>query len=215
MSTLAREQRRSRRKWAVAGGNHDRLIGVLRIALPMAIGVLAAFLLVAPLAVGNDISFVLSKKSVDIAPERMRVGRAVYRGRDSKGEPFRLTADSAVQQTSQTPIVRLQALKAQIQLTDGPATLVSNKGRYDMNTRRIALDGPVTLDDSTGYHLTTNDVLLDMKTKIANSHAPVQGTMPLGTYSADRLRADLNTRVVDLIGRARLHIVQRKARGGR
>jgi lipopolysaccharide export system protein LptC len=215
VSTLAREQRRTRRKWAVAGGSHDRLIGTLRLALPTAIGVLTAFLMVAPIAVGNDISFVLSKKSVDIAPERMRVSRAVYRGRDEKDEPFRLTADSAVQQTSQTPIVHLKELKADIQLTNGPATIVSNQGRYDMDTSRIALDGPVKLDEATGYHLTTSNILLDMKTKIARSQGAVTGTMPLGNYSADHMRADFNARTVQLVGRARLHIVQGKARGGR
>ncbi len=215
MSTLAREQRRARRKWAVAGGNHDRLIATLRVALPTAIGALTAFLMIAPITVGRYISFVLSKNSVDIAPERMRVAHAVYRGKDSKGEPFRLTAQSAVQQNSQTPIVRLQALNAQIQLVGGPATIVAGEGRYDMDTSRVALDGPVKMDDATGYHLVTSNVLLDMKTKIAASRGPVTGTMNLGSYSADHLRADLNEKTVDLIGHAHLRIVQRAVRSAR
>lgn len=215
MSILAHEQRRVRREWAVAGGGHDRFVATMRLVLPIAIGALAAFLAVAPLTMGRDISFVLSKHSVDIAPERMRVSQAVYKGRDDQNQPFRLTARSAVQQTSHTPIVHLQTLNAAIQLTGGPATIVADKGRYDMDTSRIALDGPVKMDDATGYHLTTNDLLLDMKTKLARSKGAVQGTMPLGNYSADQLRANLNERTVDLVGRARLHIVQRGGRGAR
>ncbi len=215
MSTLARERRRARRKWAIAGGAHDRLMATLRVALPTSIGVLTAFLMIAPITVGRDISFVLSKNSVDVAPERMRVAHAVYRGKDTKGEPFRLTAQSAVQQNSQTPIVRLQALNARIQLVGGPATIVSDQGRYDMDTSRVALDGPVKMDDATGYHLVTSNVLLDMKTKVAESRGPVTGTMTLGSYAADHLRADLNAKTVDLVGHAHLHIVQRTVRSAK
>ena len=105
MSALAEQQSRERRAWAAAGSNHDRLIAVLRILLPMAVGVLAAFLALAPLTVGRDISFVLSKDRVDVARERMRVTRATYSGDDRKGQPFELEAASAVAapRTSSTP----------------------------------------------------------------------------------------------------------------
>lgn len=215
MSTLATEQRRTRRAWAVAGSSHDRLIGFLRIALPTAIGMLAAFLAVAPLTVGRDISFVLSKNSVDMATERMRMAKAVYRGRDEKGEPFELTAASGVQQSSRDPIVHLQTLKARIQLADGPATIVAQRGRYDMDSERIAIDGPVRLDDAGGYHVLTRDVLVDLNSRLVGSRGPVDGTMTLGTFRADHLRANLNTNVLNLDGHARLHIVQGQSRGAR
>lgn len=215
MSALANQQQQRRRIWALAGSGHDRLIAVLRIALPVAIGVLLALLTVAPITVGRDISFVLSKDRVDVASERMRLVRAQYRGRDSKDQPFQLDAASAVQATSRDPIVRLQTLDANIKLVDGPATVKSGRGRYDMDTDRVAFDGPVRLDTAGGYQLLTRDVLLDMKTKGMVSRGPVDGKMPLGTFAADRLRANLDTKVVDLIGRARLHIVQRTARAGR
>jgi len=97
MSQLAEQQRHERRIWAATGSSHDRLIATMRIALPMAVGVLSAFMALAPLTVGRDISFVLSKDRVDVASERMRVTRATYRGDDSKGQPFKLEAASAVQ----------------------------------------------------------------------------------------------------------------------
>lgn len=214
-STLASEQRRRRRAWAMTGGLHDRLMAVLRLALPVAIGVLAAFLAVAPVTVGRDISFVLSKDRVDVATERMRVAQALYRGRDGKGQPFQLTAASAVQTSSRDPVVRLQRLDAAIRLTDGPATLHGDRGRYDLDTSRVAVDGPVRFEGAGGYRILTRDVLLDMKTRDLVSRGPVDGTMNLGTFSADRLHARLDERVVDLVGRARLHIVQRRATGRR
>jgi len=215
MSVLATERRRERREWAKAGGAHDLRIAVLRIALPAAIGIIAAFLALAPLTVGRDISFVLSKKGVDVAPERMRVSRAIYRGRDGKNQPFILTAASAVQATSRDPTIRLQTLRAKILLTDGPATVNANHGRYNMNSDRIAIDGPVQLDGAGGYRVDTRDVLVDLKTRLLASRGPVDGDMPLGHFSADRLQANLEDKVIRLVGHARLHIVQGGARGAR
>ena len=215
MSQLAEQQRQERRIWAAAGSSHDRLIATLRILLPMTVGVLAAFLALAPLTVGRDINFVLSKDRVDVAKERMRGIRDTYRGENSKGEAFMLEAGSAVQTTSRDPIVHLSQLKATIQLQGGPATIRANQGRYDMDNQNIAIDGPVRLDSTDGYHITTRDVFVDMDERVAHSRAPVDGTMPLGHFSADRMSADLERHIVRLDGHARLHIVQRRARAAR
>jgi lipopolysaccharide export system protein LptC len=145
----------------------------------------------------------------------MRVTRAIYRGDDSKGQPFKLEAASAVQATSRDPIVHLSQLNAQIQLTGGPATIRADRGRYDMDNQNIAIDGPVHFDSADGYHITTRDVLVDMDQRMAHSRGPVDGTMPLGHFSANRLSADLERHIVHLDGRARLHIVQARSRGAR
>ena len=143
--------------------------------------------------------------------ERMRVTQASYRGRDGKDQPFQLNAASAVQQSSRDPIVRLQSLNAAIRVTDGPATLRAERGRYDMNSERMAIDGPVIFDGSGGYHIETRDVLLDLKRRDMASLGAVDGKMPLGTFAANTLRADLDKRIVTLAGRARLHISFRAA----
>lgn len=215
MSDLADRQRRQRRAWAAAGSSHDRLIAAARIVLPMGVGVLAALLAFAPLTLGRDLSFILSKDRVEVASERMRLTRATYSGTDGKGQPFRLDAASAVQATSRDPIVRLQVLNGQIQLTNGPATVHAPTGRYDMDTQQVAFDGPVRFDAAGGYRINTANVLLDMTTKQLASRGAATGTLPFGTFDADKLRANLDTRVVDLEGRAHLHITQSRRRGAR
>jgi lipopolysaccharide export system protein LptC len=215
MSELADQLRAARRGWAATGSSHDRLIAASRIALPAAIGVLVAFLAVAPLTVGRDISFVLSKDRVDVARERMRVTEARYTGQDGKGQPFALDAASAVQQSSRDPIVQLQRLDARIALADGPATIRAPRGRYDLDSERVAIDGPVRFDGSGGYRVDTRDVLVDMKTRRVVSRGAVDGAMPLGRFAAQRMQADLDAHVVRLDGRARLHIVQGRGRGAR
>lgn len=209
MSSAARVERRRRRAWAVPGSSHDRVIAVARVTLPAAVVVLTLALAAAPITSGRDISFVLSKDRVTTAAERMRISHALYRGEDSKGQPFQLNAKSAVQQTSADPIVRLDTLSAKIQLPAGPATIVSPKGRYNLNNQRVALDGPVNFHTADGYTLATHDVDLDMKSRQLASRNPVTGTMPMGTFSSDRMQADLDQKVVVLDGHARLHMTQR------
>jgi lipopolysaccharide export system protein LptC len=209
LSDAARANRRLRRDWAAPGSNHDRIIAVLRIALPASVGVLTVLLAAAPLTSGRDISFVLSKDRVAIAHERLRVSQATYRGEDTKGQPFALTALSAVQSTSTDPTLKLQTLAARIGLTGGPGTLTAPTGRYNMTTEKVALDGPVAMRTTDGYALDTQDVDLDLKTRTLASRSAVTGKMPLGRFSAQHMTADLDQRIVVLTGDARLHIDQR------
>lgn len=215
MSELADKARTARQLWAASGSSHDRVIAVLRLVLPAAIVVLIVLLALAPLTVGRDISFVLSKDRVDVARERMQVTAATYRGQDSKGQPFILNAASAVQASSRDPVVRLKTLSAQIQLKDGPARVDASTGRYDMDKERVAVVGPVMFRSADGYQLETRDVDIDLKSRTASSNGPVNGRMNRGTFSADHLSADLNSRIIVLEGRARLHIVQGQARAAR
>lgn len=215
MSELADRVRTQRQVWAAPGSSHDRLIAIMRLALPAAILILILLLALAPLTVGRDISFVLSKDRVELARERMRVTRAIYRGEDSKGQPFQLTAGSAVQATSRDPVVKLNNLAARIQLQDGPATIVAQRGRYNMDNEKVDIDGPVLFRSADGYQMRTRDVGIDMATRTVASQGAVDGTMPLGTFASDHFTADLNSRVFVLQGRARLHIVQGQSKAAR
>ena len=204
--------RTSLQRWASPGGRHDRLISVARVALPAVIGILSAGLVFAPLAMRGEVSFVLAKDNVQVAKERMRVTTATYRGEDTKGQPFQLTAGSAVQATSSEPIVKLKDLTASIALKDGPASLHADAGRYDMDREIVSIVGPVVFSSSDGYRLETRDVMVGLKTRKLASGGRVDGKMPLGNFSANRIEADLGARTVLLDGRARLHIVQGRAR---
>ena len=212
MSEAADRSARDRRRWALPGSRHDRVVRFTRIVLPMGIGALIAFLSIAPLTIAGDMSFVLDKNKVEVAKERLRVTEALYRGEDAKGQPFSLRAGSAVQLTSREPIVRLSELSARLAMKDGPAVLQANQARYDMDREAVAVDGPVTFQSADGYRLVTRDVNVDLKSRQVASRGTVEGRMPIGTFSGRRMSADLNARVVRLEGGARLRIVQGAAK---
>ena len=202
--------RTPRQIWAAPGSSHDRVIGALRMVLPVLIGVLAAFVVVLPLYAGGDVSFLLDKNKVEVAKERLRVQSASYRGEDDKGQPFALTAGSAVQKSSAEPVVKLEQLSAEIGLSDGPANIVADHGHYDMDRQQVTVDGPVRVNGSGGYRLVTQNSTIDLKSKTLRSGGAITGTAPQGTFSGDQLVADLDTRIVRIDGNAHLRIVPQR-----
>lgn len=194
------------------GAGYDRLVHAAKWLLPALAGVVGCAMLAWPVMGGHDFSFVLSKDRVAIASERLKITQAVYRGEDTKGQPFIITAGSAIQQTSKDPVVKLRDLAARIRLEDGPAYIVAKSGLYDMQSETVDVEGPVAFRAAGGYALNTRDVRIDLAERTAKSGGPVDGRMPLGSFSANRIAADITKRTVTLDGGARLHIVQDKAR---
>ena len=212
MSEAAVRERIRKQGWAQPGGAHDLLVRVLKIVLPLTIGVLIAFLAMAPLQKGPEISFLLDKNKVAVATERMRVQAARSQGQDDKGRSFTIRAVSAVQATSRDPIVDVLGMSAEIGLASGPARLRADRGRSNMDSQIVEVTGPVVLTASDGYRLATSNVGVDLNTRRLHSRGSVEGNMPLGRFSADRMLASLDDKRVMLTGRARLQIDQGRIR---
>jgi lipopolysaccharide export system protein LptC len=208
MSEAAARERADKQRWAIPGSAHDAIVRWSKIALPSAVGVLIAVLAFAPLQKHGDVSFILDKKKVESAPERMRVETARYVGADNKGQKFEITANRAIQQSSEVPIVDIEGMYAQLGLANGPLMIAANRGRYDLDTQQMAVSGPVRVIGPDGYRLETRDVMVDLKQRHLASAGPVSGQMRLGQFQAGQLRADLGERKVMLEGGARLKIVQ-------
>lgn len=208
MSEAAAREREVRQHWAQPGSQHDRVIRFAKIALPSAVGVLIVFLAIAPLDRNSEVSFILDKNKVENAPERMRVDVARYTGEDNDGRPFLIVARSAIQRSSELPIVDIRGMMARLGLSEGPVTMVANLAHYNIDEQMVRVIGPIRVSGPEGDRLNTSDVTVDLKQKQVTGSGGVQGRMKLGQFSAGRLRADLGTRTVVLDHGARLKIVQ-------
>jgi lipopolysaccharide export system protein LptC len=209
MSRNAEASRARLRAWAASGGPHERRVRWLQLLLPAGVGALAAVLLFAPFSQRGELSFLLAKDAIDIAPQRLFVGDAVYRGRDNGGRAFTLTAGSAIQRSAADPAVRISNLSAQIMLSDGPARVTAPRAVYNPDTERVEAPGTLTVRTADGFSLASNAVTVDLNRRQLQSGAGgVSGTLPIGRFSADRMRANLETRVIRLDGHARLRINQ-------
>ena len=212
MTASAERMRAQRRTMAAPGGFHDRLIKLLGAVLPAGVGVIAAVMVLVPLAPRGEISFLLDRTKVALTGERLRVDDAMYRGQDKQGRPFSVKAGSAVQRSAREPLVQMRSLDARILLNDGPAELTAPGGTYDYDANTVQVGGPVDFRAADGYRMVTSGVAIDIGNKRISGSGGVQGAVPAGTFSADRIFADLNARSVTLDGHARLRMEPGKLR---
>lgn len=203
----AKALRSRRQHFAAPGGSHDKLIGFLARTLPMAVGIMAALMIITPLSPRGEVSFLLDRNRVAMINERLSVDNAMYRGRDDESRPFSITAGEAVQRSSTEGIVRMEDLIAQLLLSDGPARLSAIGGSYDLDKEVIAVDGPVRLNAADGYTMSARGVSIDLKTRTMRGDEGVEGEIPAGTFSGDVLSANLSERIIVLEGNAKLDMV--------
>ena len=212
MTEAADQIRDQRRLWAKPGGSHDRMVGILARWLPGMVGVVAAAMIVGPLFPEGEISFLLDRTKVAMTSERLKVADAMYRGEDNQGRPFTVTAGSAVQVSAREPIISMKGLAARIRMADGPAQLSAVAGDYDYDTETVSVTGPVQFTAADGYRMTTSHVAIDLKARRVVGSGGVSGAVPAGTFSAERIVADLEARTIALEGNARLHMAPGKLR---
>ena len=191
---------------ALPGGAHDRLVAVLRWLLPALALALLALLVILPLTSGREFSFLLAKDKVAMSPDRLRIDNALYRGETADGEPFEIHAADAVQRTSAVPVVELRQLSASLGTADGPVRVSAPAGAYYMDKDLVVVKGPVQVASPTGYVIDNGNVSVSLLDRTVASDGSIRGLLPLGSFSADSLRADIGGRVVELEGRVRVHI---------
>ena len=208
MSEAALRDRAVKRHWAEPGSRHDRLVRLAKFGLPVLVLGLVALLAISPFDSRDDVSFILDKKEVDKATERMRIESARYAGEDNRGNKFTITADRAIQQSSDVPVVMIEGMRAQLGLAQGPLLIAADRGNYDLDKQMVRVVGPVRVAGGDGYKLETSNVRVDMKQRTLASEGRVSGAMRLGQFEAGQMRADLGTRTVVLDGRPRLKITQ-------
>jgi lipopolysaccharide export system protein LptC len=205
-------QRDRRQAFAAPGGSHDRVVAWLGRLLPAGVGVIVAAMVITPLFPRSEVSFLLDRTRVTITEERLAVTDAVYRGEDNRMRPFSVTAGSAIQHSAAQPVVVMQHLVARLQLADGPAQITAPQGDYDIRSDQMLARGPVDFRGANGYHMVTSAVSIDLKARRAVGSGGVTGVIPSGTFSADRISADMTDQSIILEGHARLRMIPGKLR---
>jgi lipopolysaccharide export system protein LptC len=212
MTQAADIMRGKRRAFASPNGFHDRLIRFLATALPALIGVVAAVMILTPLSPRGEISFLLDRNKIAIAKERIRVASATYRGRDNQGRGFLVAAGSAVQNSAQDRVVRMRDMVASLALPDGEARISAPDGTYDYDREMVHVDGPVSVSAASGYRMSARNISIDLDRRRITGAGGIEGAVPTGTFSANRIEADLAERTVALEGNARLQMIPGKLR---
>ena len=159
-------------------------ITLLKRALPAAALLLLAALALAPSwQSGPDSNRVTYHVSPSTGNTASRMQGATYHGRDQQGQPYTLTAASAVQKGRDN--LALTAPAGDITLKSGAwVMLKSATGTYHQKSDTLDLTGGVTLYRNDGTVMTTQSSAIDLRQVGASSINPVQVTGPFGTLNA-------------------------------
>jgi lipopolysaccharide export system protein LptC len=206
LTVLADQNRTRRQLFAAPGGAHDKLVRVLSVVLPAAIGALLAVMILAPLSPRGEISFLLDRNKVAVLQDRLSLMKALYRGQDDRGRSFSVNAGSAVQHSVREDVVQMRDITARVMQNDGPAILTTDAGAYDFARQFISVAGLVNFETADGYRMVTRGASINMGAQRLTSMGRVEGRTPTGTFVADRIMADLEARTVTLDGHARLRM---------
>jgi lipopolysaccharide export system protein LptC len=126
-------------------------------------------------------------------------------GVDSKGSPFVITADTAVQDAHNVKKASLQNMEAD--LTLDKHNWLNARARYgmiDMASGQLELTGGIDVFTATGYELHSHSASANLKQSVIHGHEPVTGQGPQGTLRADEFHADRATDILTLTGHVQM-----------
>lgn len=198
-----RPQPPQREKVAASVGQYSRFVSIMKIALPVAAGVLLLVVLGLPLLRQQE-------QRIRVAPAKDANGRTLsmtnarYFGTDDKGRPYSVTAESVRQGAADDKTIELDQPKAEITLTNGNAMQASaTAGVYDRDKQEIQLTGEVTLDQAQGT-LKTSQARIMLKDGSATGNAKVTGEGSFGTLEASGFSYNKDDKVIRFTGPSRL-----------
>ncbi len=183
-SVLDEIQRQRQEKMTGDLAKRSLKIALLKRSLPAAALALLAALALAPSWRAGPAKYRVTyhmAQQKDDAASRMQ--GATYHGRDAQGQPYTVTASSAIQQDSNN--VLLTAPQGDLTLKSGAwLSLKSAAGDYHQQNGKLDLSGGTTLYRNDGTVMTSPSAVIDMRAGTASGSAPVQVTGPFGTLQA-------------------------------
>lgn len=175
---LARRQR-DMRKWR----RRSRLIAAMRIALPLAIAIIAA-VFAGWVIFGSATGRIGAHPNPP--PGTIHMSNARFLGRDEQGRAYVITAADAARDNGDMNRITLDhpALVMDSESAH-PTHLTADSGVYREDNRILMLDGHVSLKDSQGGAFTTNQAIVDTVKGAVAGRSAVDGAGPTGAIHAD------------------------------
>ncbi len=166
----------------------------LRFILPvLALLLIAAFFFTAGEESSDDV-FLNDFADLEAVPTDLRMANPEFTGVDDEGNPFNITATSAVRRPEEKQSVDLVDPRAVTRRGDRPIIIFADRGAFAEDTKMLSLSSGVTLEQEIGgrnYVLRTPAATVAMETETVQSEAGVEGEGPGGArLKADRLDAD-------------------------
>lgn len=194
-------------RFAIAA-RHSRMVRVLRIAVPAAVGLAMAVILV--IALFNKYRINIPKLELEnlvVSGTKITMESPHLSGYTPDQRPYELWAKTATQDVTDPDHVELTTLRAKVLMEDrSTVTLDARTGLFDNKEQTLDLHKDVFLQTSTGYEARLNQAHVDMAKGTVDSDEHVDVKLTNGTLSSDRLHITDGGEVVRFEGNVVMHL---------
>ncbi len=185
---------------------YSRFVGIMKILLPSAAGLLLLLIVVLPQFRQQDDRFRIGMNLIEeSATDTLNMTNARYYGTDDKGQPYSVTAANVRERPDDDPAVDLTAPQADISLADGSWLSISaHTGVYNREQQLLDLDGNVSLYQDQGNEFHTGSARVDLEKGEAAGSDAVNSHGPFGSLEAAGFTMSETGKVVYFVGPAHL-----------
>jgi len=171
-------------------GRYSTLVRLAKFALPMAaVATVGAIFVVGQRL--DDAASMLSPEELARLGAGLRLEQPRFAGRTADGEPYVLSATSALPDGTLSERIGLEQPRGEVTMADGRA--VSGRsifGHLDRRDDRLVLTGDVVIETSDGYVFRTQRLDVDLASQGAESTVAIEGEGPAGSIEAGAMRID-------------------------
>jgi len=183
----------------------SRRVRRLRLLLP-AIGALLCVIMIGATVI-TRISISLSIGDLKITTDGLAMDAPHLSGSDGKGRTYTVSAESAVQDLSDTRIIRLKNIEASVTQADGSrARLLADSGVYDSAAQTVVLKENIRLSNSDGSGGALQRAEINLSTGSLTSDSPVAFSSRLGEINAEKMGVEKKAGTVTFSGGVRMTV---------
>lgn len=191
------------------------IMRLVKYVLPFVALIFLALMLAWPRLFNEESKFELTGAEISAVKDDLRMSSPRFTGIGADNRPYMVTADAAVQDVNDHELVRLEALQADLSLTDGSWLSVNAQtGLMHNGLQTLQLDGQIEAYSDFGYAFYTQSAQIDLNAGSLYADQPVRLQGPYGHLRAKTLRATERGQQLHFAGDVKVTIFPRSGQPG-
>lgn len=189
---------------------HSRMVRILRIAVPGAVGLAMAGVI--GISIFNPFRMLMPKLPLDmrnlvVSGTKVTMEAPHLSGYTPDQRPYEMWAKTAVQDVTDPDHVELNKLRTKLLMQDGSTVFLDSlTGLFDNKAQTLDLHKDIFLQTTTGYEARLTQAHVDIGKNTVDSDEHVDVKLTNGTLSSDRLRITNGGEVVRFEGNVMMHL---------
>jgi lipopolysaccharide export system protein LptC len=189
---------------------HSRMVHILRIAVPGAVGL--AMAAVIGISIFNPFRMLMPKLPLDmdnlvVSGTKITMEAPHLSGYTPDQRPYEMWAKTAVQDVTDPDHVDLNKLRTKLLMQDGSTVFLDSlTGLFDNKAQTLDLHKDIHLQTTTGYEAWLTQAHVDMVKNTVDSDQHVDVKLTNGTLTSDRLHIVNGGEVVVFEGNVVMHL---------